>query len=131
MYFSKTKMTLIASAITTMMAASSHATTDRGYENRWIDPKGDPLLSMQWNLLNDGHLNGTQTGVDLNLWQSHIWGHKGQNIKVAVIDTGVDLAHPDLIGNLILDPTINSEVNYNSHGTMVAGIIGAVQNNME
>ena len=134
MHFSKTKITLIASAITAIMTASSHATTDREYENRWLDPQGDPLLSMQWNLLNDGHLNGTQTGVDLNLWQSHIWGHKGQNIKVAVIDDGVDIVHPDLIDNIIGNNDQKFPGNtvrvQDNHGTKVAGIIAAVQNSI-
>ena len=134
MHFSKTKITLIASAITAIMTASSHATTDREYENRWLDPQGDPLLSMQWNLLNDGHLNGTHTGVDLNLWQSHIWGHKGQNIKVAVIDDGVDIVHPDLIDNIIGNNDQkfpgNTISEWDNHGTKVAGIIAAVQNSI-
>ena len=55
------------------------------------------------------------------------------DITVAVLDTGIDLNHPDLKDNLIrgfdfvtpdFDPADD-----NGHGTMVAGIIGARGNN--
>ncbi len=53
-------------------------------------------------------------------------------IKVAVLDTGIDLDHPDLIGNVINGynvilprKTANDD---NGHGTHVAGIIAAVDN---
>jgi subtilisin family serine protease len=62
------------------------------------------------------------------------------NIIVGVIDTGIDYNHPDLIGNMWQDPS-NGSYGYNfvtnnanpmddhSHGTHVAGIIGATGNN--
>ncbi len=63
-----------------------------------------------------------------------------QTVKVAVIDTGIDLNHPDLRPNLILDSSnqvlgLNAIDNNNLvqdalfHGTHVSGIIGAVSNN--
>ncbi|HDS29741.1 MAG TPA: hypothetical protein ENN67_01720, partial [Firmicutes bacterium] len=57
------------------------------------------------------------------------------SVLVAVIDTGVDETHPDLLPNLIL-PGVNvredgSELvtDDSGHGTAVTGIIGAVGNN--
>ncbi|GAW92426.1 S8 family serine peptidase, partial [Calderihabitans maritimus] len=53
-------------------------------------------------------------------------------VKVAVVDTGVDLNHPDLQANLVGGyNAINggSAQDDNGHGTHVAGIIAAVTNN--
>ena len=52
---------------------------------------------------------------------------------VAVVDTGVDLGHPDLVGNLVdgvnlLQPSKKPNDD-NGHGTNVAGFIAAVINN--
>jgi subtilisin family serine protease len=56
----------------------------------------------------------------------------GSGIKVAVIDTGIDLAHPDLKGHIkgsynAISPR-KSATDDNGHGTHVAGIIGAINN---
>ncbi|MFH1049150.1 MAG: S8 family peptidase [Patescibacteria group bacterium] len=56
----------------------------------------------------------------------------GDPIKVVVIDTGIDILHPDLKANIKGGVnTINSRRSYtddNGHGTHVAGIIGAIDN---
>lgn len=56
----------------------------------------------------------------------------GQGVKVAVVDTGIDLAHPDLAANIAggynaIDPA-QSPQDDNGHGTHVAGIIAAAAN---
>ncbi|WP_231100786.1 S8 family serine peptidase [Pseudoalteromonas luteoviolacea] len=106
------------------------STTDRNYKERWINPKGDPLLKYQWNLLNQNFKRYNNSYSDLNLWQTHIWGHKGKDIKVAVIDSGVDVRHPELVDNLIMFSDINSLATNNSHGTKMAGIIAASENDI-
>lgn len=65
-------------------------------------------------------------------------GNEGLDIRVAVIDTGIDLDHPDLIDNI--DPTLrmdcvgdstthrNPADDANGHGSHVAGTIAAVDN---
>jgi len=58
---------------------------------------------------------------------------QGAGVDVAIVDTGADLAHPDLKGqirdvhNLVDDDT--SAFDHDHHGTEVAGIIGAVADN--
>lgn len=57
---------------------------------------------------------------------------KGEGVKIAVLDTGCDLDHPDLDGNLL--PGFNfiqpnkKPLDDNHHGTHVAGIIVAENN---
>lgn len=65
-----------------------------------------------------------------NQWQYS----KGENTKIAVIDTGCDLDHPDLKNNIlqgrnILDPKTDP-YDDNGHGTHVAGSISAEDNGL-
>lgn len=70
------------------------------------------------------------------MWEAGLTGVTASNpVTVAVIDTGVDLDHPDLAANLVqgydfveedMQPQDTSE---DSHGTKVAGVIAAHMNN--
>lgn len=56
-------------------------------------------------------------------------------VRIAILDTGIDHTHPDLLDNLNVTESYNAVNNnddamdYHSHGTHVAGIVGAVGNN--
>ncbi|MEU4192140.1 S8 family serine peptidase [Kribbella sp. NPDC026611] len=55
-------------------------------------------------------------------------------LKIAVLDTGVDAGHPDLVGHLwpgynAVSSTRPNPVDDNGHGTMTLGIIAAAANN--
>jgi subtilisin family serine protease len=110
----------------------------------------DPLYRNQWPYNNP--FNQASTIKATAAWDTTVGS--GQSI-VAVIDTGIDLAHPDLAANLwrnagevpgnnvdddgngFIDDihgynfvrNTGSPVDDNGHGTHVAGILGAVGNN--
>ncbi len=56
-------------------------------------------------------------------------GYDGSGIIISIIDTGIDLSHPDLEGKIIggYDFVDNDDIpeDVNGHGTQVAGIIAA------
>lgn len=73
-------------------------------------------------------------GVD-RIEADTVWGETtGLGIKVAVMDTGIDLDHPDLAGNIKGNENLinlrKSGDDDNGHGTHVAGIIAAVNNDI-
>ena len=98
----------------------------------------DPLLSSQWYISNTGQRGAP--GFDLNLLP--IWGrYSGKGLIIAVNDDGMDLTHPDLAANLLVNLAYDgvrqtlgqgfqsSDPEINSHGTVVGSIIGMVANN--
>ena len=54
----------------------------------------DPLYSQQWGLQNN-----TYPGIDISISQA--WNYAtGKNIKIAIVDTGIDMNHIDLSSNI-------------------------------
>ncbi len=107
------------------------------------NPFNDPYAGNQWHLYNDGSLCANHvSGADINV--TRVWtGFTGGDRKVivGVIDTGVDATHPDLSDIVIPAGPTGSQSYLNSrlmdpynitgqrHGTHVAGIIAAINNN--
>ncbi|MBL8545016.1 MAG: S8 family serine peptidase [Hyphomonadaceae bacterium] len=114
----------------------------------------DPLYSLQWNYRPSSGANSSPGGAGfVSFWEAHQIG--ARNVRVAVLDTGLDLVHPDIRGaanlstgvDLINNPErggdgdgIDADANdagdrcgataENSyHGTHVAGTIGAAATN--
>jgi|LGVE01.1.fsa_nt_gb subtilisin family serine protease len=93
----------------------------------------DPFYNSQWAINNQGYLGGnTDADMDVDL----AWSYStGSGVKVAIIDEGVDLNHPDLTSNILTgyDATGNNSggapSNNDAHGTACAGIVSAVANN--
>ncbi|MEK7123658.1 MAG: S8 family peptidase [Patescibacteria group bacterium] len=59
--------------------------------------------------------------------------NKGAGVEVAVIDTGIDLKHPDLQANIAGGKNCSTGKSYsdgNGHGTHVAGSIAALNNSI-
>jgi hypothetical protein len=101
----------------------------------------DPLLSQQWHLHNTGQNGYADTsgvpGNDLNLAATYRYGFTGAGVKVAVVDSGLEILHEDLAANVVpgswnfvtgtADPT--SSATTGDHGTSVAGLIGMAYDN--
>ena len=103
-----------------------------------IDMTGDPLFKHQWHLDNTGQTNFSnnysEIGNDLRTESALKSGLTGQNVIIAVVDDGLEIAHEDLAPNVVeggsydlkdddTDPTL--EAGDGGHGTSVAGIIAA------
>jgi subtilisin family serine protease len=102
----------------------------------------DPLASQQWHLLNSGQaafadVSGTP-GMDIDVDPVFQMGYTGAGVTVAVVDTGLEIAHEDLSANVIVsgswnfntrtsDPTNTIETD-GDHGTSVAGLIAMARN---
>ncbi|MCY4199209.1 MAG: S8 family peptidase [Gammaproteobacteria bacterium] len=108
----------------------------------------DPLRPAQWNLANTGQdayaRTGGIEGADLRMTETLDNGPTGKGIRVAVVDTGMEICHPDLAANVEAGTSFNFNqgswrgsletdpfflATFGDHGTSVAGIIGAVANN--
>jgi major intracellular serine protease len=67
---------------------------------------------------------------------SHMWerGEKGEGVVVAILDTGIDEEHPDLVDRILEVRNFTDEGEYwdvtdgSGHGTHVAGTIAASEN---
>jgi len=108
----------------------------------------DPQFNDQWALANSGQRGGKQ-GADISAPLAWATTTGSEKVVVAVLDSGVDYTHEDLIQNMWMRPadmapyqdnelgTIDDEHGFNAidsasdpmddngHGTHCAGIIGA------
>ena len=113
----------------------------------------DPLYAQQWHLRNTGQTgyanDGGAGGQDLRLGNILTNGPYGTGVRVAVVDTGLEICHPDLAASV----EVGASFNFNAlsedtaawsgaelddpfhpypagdHGTSVAGLIAAEATN--
>ncbi|HET7437277.1 MAG TPA: S8 family serine peptidase [Thermoanaerobaculia bacterium] len=79
------------------------------------------------------YINQTSSWGLADIKARQVWPvSRGANVNVAVMDTGIDLHHPDLIDRYVGGYNTftqgNDPQDDNRHGTHVAGIIGATDN---
>ena len=97
----------------------------------------DPQFPVQWHLQNTGQ-GGGRAGLDLNVTPA--WERvKGNGIRIAIVDDGLQLTHPDLLPNV--DTSNDHDWNDNTpddpspdaaqdfHGTACAGVAAGRGNN--
>jgi hypothetical protein len=78
---------------------------------------------------------GLQRGFQqMDVADAHPWS-RGEGVRVAIIDTGVDVLHPDLrdriAGAANFVDADDAQFRRDRHGTEMAGVIAAVANNRE
>lgn len=143
----ETEATALATSISNLEIRLTVNGNQYGYGPYALTVNRDPLKKYQWHLTNTGQANFSNNpgtpGVDLSMADTVKAGAKGTGVKVAVSDSGVEIAHTDLSANVIA----NASRNYGTHpsppyednptppsgagaaaghGTAVAGIIAAV-----
>jgi subtilisin family serine protease len=125
-------------AATALLALPQTASADEcrvpisGYDRGGSPGSGaanDPLFSRQWGL--------RQVRAP-GAWSR---GARGRGVTIAIVDSGVDLGHPDLQAKLrpgvdlvknedgLSGPGCSGPQDENGHGTHVAGIAAAITNN--
>ena len=148
---------LIASPTTTTFTDTALADGTYLYEVSAVDDAGEstskasitvsviiePMYAYQWFLENTGQdafaTLGGVIGEDINHSGALALGITGEGVRVNVIDTGLEIQHPDLQANIVAggsynyldgssDPT-NTTSSAGDHGTSAAGIIAAVGSN--
>ena len=108
----------------------------------------DPLFAEQWHLVNTGQTawsnRGGTAGEDLSMTAARDSGHNGAGVTLAIVDSGLEICHPDLAANADGGGSYNfaHEATYGAspddpfnpsvlgdHGTSVAGVAAAVAGN--
>lgn len=134
-----------------LLVPSQQALNQLGADPRVVQLDEDQLLEAIAGKppkpITDGGTGGTDAGTDAGAPQTQTaptgyrligadqTPNEGAGVRVAVIDTGADLTHPDLAASL--EPALGKDcinesggalVDQNGHGTHVAGTIAALNN---
>ena len=144
----------VVAAIEQLNADPSVAYAEPNYEWSILGVPDDPLFAQQWGLQNTGQTGGI-AGADIGAVTA--WDHftGDPDLRIGVMDTGIDWRHPDLAANVWTNPgevpgnfidddhngyvddvhgydCVNDDgdpADDNGHGTHVAGTIAAVGDN--
>jgi subtilisin family serine protease len=107
--------------------------------NLLLDPRvklAQPLQSFETrtDVYNDPYV-GLQSGFkQMDVAGAHPYS-RGEGVRIAIIDTGADIRHPDLRGSIVTASNFvdadDQQFRRDRHGTEMAGVIAAVANNKE
>lgn len=106
---------LVSTAITGILVSTAHAQTT-----------GDPTNPGSWKTPE----YRTQWGLDvINAADAYTKGLDGSGITVGVVDSGLDIIHPEFAGRynegITYDPSMPWNIDTDGHGTAVASVIAA------
>jgi thermitase len=115
-------------------------TNDTDYDTQWaLENTGTNLSSnFVYTTAPFGPLPNGTPDADMDVPDAWALGVLGAGTRVAVVDSGVDVTHPDLAGQV--DTTLSrgfvngidaGYVDDNGHGTHVSGIVGALSGNSQ
>jgi subtilisin family serine protease len=114
--------------------------SEAGFDDALAYLPDDPDFHRLWGLHNTGQtINGVTGTVDCDIDAVDAWDFTlgDPNVVVAVVDTGADLNHPELAGNLLprgsedwdfADAADGVPDDVDGHGTHVAGTAAAIDN---
>lgn len=146
----------VQEAITLYMSNPNVRYAEPNYISKPATIPNDTAFGQQWALRNTGQFAGGLAGADIKATDAWNVSTGSRGVIIAVIDSGVDYNHPDLVQNIWTNPDeicangidddgnglVDDCVGWNffdnnnqplddaPHGTHVAGIIGALGNNM-
>src|SRR5271169_5955546 len=91
-------------------------------------------FATRTEIYNDPYVELQRGFQRMDVADAHPWS-RGDGVRIAIIDTGADILHPDLRGSIAAAANFvdadDAQFRRDRHGTEMAGVIGAVANNKE